>query len=52
VTPVGWPPLLAIDHQVIHVFFECSKIQLLNFLAVVEVLTQWVGLGVVLVQDI
>ena len=51
VAPVGRPPLLVVGHQVNHVFFECGKVKLGEFFAVVIVRIHGVGDGLVLVQD-
>ena len=51
-TPVGRPPVLAVGHQRVQVVLQRVDIELLDLLAVVEVLAHRVGLGVVLVQDV
>ena len=50
--PVSWPPGLAFSHQCTQVALQCFYIQLLEFFGVVEVLTQRVGLAVVLVKNV
>ena len=52
VAPVGGPPGLAVGHQRLEVVLQCLHIEFFDFLAVVEVSAQRVGLGVVLVQDV
>ena len=51
VTPVSGPPGLAVGHQCSEVFLNSRNVELLDFLTVVEAL-EWVGLGVVLVEDV
>ena len=52
VTPVGWPPRLALHHQGMQVLLERINIELLELLAIVKVRTQRVGLCIVLVQNV
>ena len=52
VTPVRWPPALAVDHQLVKVLLQSIDIQFLKLFAIVEVRSKRIGLGVVLVQDV
>ena len=51
-SPVGGPPVLRVGHQRAKIFLDRSQVELLEFLGVVEVLAQRVGLDIVLVQDL
>ena len=52
VSPVGWPPVLAVCHEGMHVALQSLNIELLQLFAVVKRLPERVGLGVVLVQNV
>jgi hypothetical protein len=52
VAPVRRLPGLAVGHQGVEVALERVEVQFFDFLAVVEVLDDGVGLAVVLVQDV
>ena len=41
-TVVGWPPLLAGDHQFVDVGLHTLEVKLLELSSVVEVITHWV----------
>jgi hypothetical protein len=51
VTPVRRPPLLGVGQQRFEILLYGRKVELLEFLGVVEILTQGIGLYGVLVQD-
>ena len=52
VSPVGGPPVLGIRHQGMEVLLQRGQVELLEFLGIVELPAQGVGLGGVLVQDL
>jgi hypothetical protein len=52
VTPVGWPPRLAVNHESVQVFLERLDIELCKLGTVVKVSPKRVGLLVMLVQDV
>jgi hypothetical protein len=52
VTPVGWPPRLAVNHESVQVFLERLDIELCKLGTIVKVSPERVGLLVMLVQDV
>ena len=52
VTPVGWPPVLAVGHQIGQVLLDRGEVEFLHLFTVVETGTHGVGLAVVLMQDV
>ena len=51
-SPIGRPPFLAVGHQVGEILLQRRDVELLQLLAIVEVLAHRVRLRVVLVQDV
>jgi hypothetical protein len=49
---VSGPPILRIGHDCSEIFFDCGKIEALEFFGIVEVPAHGIGLGRVLVQKI
>ena len=50
--PVGRPPVLAVCHQCGQILLERGDVELLQFLAIVEVRPQRVGLRIMLMEDV
>ena len=49
---VRWPPVLRGRHQLLDVLFDGIEVQLLEFLRVIEIFSEWVSSRRVLVKDL
>ena len=52
VAPVSRPPGLAVGHQRLEILLECFDVEFLDLFPIVETSTHWVGLAVVLMQNV
>ena len=52
VTPVRWPPFLAICHQCMQVFLERIEIEFFNGFPIVEAFSHRIGFAIVLMQNV
>ena len=52
VTPIRWPPILRLCHQVGEVFLEGWDIKLLQLFVIIEISAKWIRLGVMLMENV